>query len=85
VIAALQVGGFGSPITKVDVVKHQLDGKIQLRFGSEPGQIQIVEASTNFVNWEIIGVAHEQSDGAFEFEDPDVARFPNRFYRVSTP
>jgi hypothetical protein len=84
-IAALQLGGFGKPPTKLDVVKHQLSGTVQLRFSSEPGQIQIVEASTNFVNWEIIGVAYEQSDGAFKFDDPNAARFPNRFYRVSTP
>jgi hypothetical protein len=81
----LQVGGSGRGATKLDAVKSQLDGKIQLRFSSAAGQTYIVEASTNLVNWEIIGVASEHGDGTFEFEDANAASFTTRFYRVSSP
>jgi len=44
-----------------------------------------VEASTDMVNWEKIGVAVANGDGTFTFEDPNAAKFPNRFYRVVSP
>jgi hypothetical protein len=77
--------GNTAPATKLDIVKHQLDGKIQLQFSGTTGQLYIVEASTNFMSWATIGVADELSGGAFEFQDANSANFPNRFYRVWTP
>jgi hypothetical protein len=37
------------------------------------------------VDWETIGLVHEQADGTFTFEDPNAARYPNRYYRVVSP
>jgi len=83
VIDALQVTR--KLVTKLDVVKRRLDGKVELRFSGGSGQIHIVEASTDFTNWQIIGVANEQNDGVFEFEDANAATHLGRFYRISTP
>jgi hypothetical protein len=58
---------------------------VQLQFGAARGAVCIVEASTNLVDWEMIGVATDQGAGTFTFEDPNAARFPNRFYRVVSP
>jgi len=85
VVDALHIGGSGMRATKLDAVKFQVNGKVQLRFSSAAGKTQIVEASTNLVNWQIIGVASEQGDGTFEFEDANAASFTTRFYRVSSP
>ncbi len=45
----------------------------------------MVEASTNLVDWEEIGVATDQGNGTFAFEDADAARFEHRYYRFKTP
>jgi hypothetical protein len=44
-----------------------------------------VEASTNLVDWAMIGIASQQDEGEFHFEDTNAARLPNCFYRVLTP
>ena len=41
-----------------------------------------VEASTDLVTWEAIGLATDQDDGTFAFEDHDATRFPRRYYRT---
>ena len=49
------------------------------------GVAYIVEASTNLVDWEAVGVATVNEDGSFEFEDADAAKHQCRFYRVVNP
>jgi parallel beta-helix repeat protein len=85
VIDALQGAGAGALAAKAHGLRHQRDGKAQLRFSGLAGQIHIVEASTNLADWEMIGVAVDQGDGSFEFEDANAARIPNRFYRIVSP
>jgi len=58
---------------------------MQLQFTAPDGQVYLVEASTNLVDWAVIGVPTTQPDGSFEFDDPHAGKFPNRFYRVVTP
>jgi hypothetical protein len=55
--------------------------------GGRCAYLTLIEASTNLVDWERIGVAEPLADGAFEFGDPQAAKYPSRFYRVgvSTP
>jgi hypothetical protein len=66
-------------------VGRQSNGRAQIEFQAERGPIYLVEASTNLVDWEIIGVAVECGDRTFAFEDPNVAKLPNRFYRIVSP
>jgi uncharacterized delta-60 repeat protein len=75
----------GQPRGRFTSVGHQANGRVQMQFSGEPGPVYILEASTNLVNWEMIGVAVDHGDGTFTFEDPDAARFPNRFYRLVSP
>ncbi len=65
--------------------KRQPNGRVQLHFTAQPEAVHLLEASTNLVNWEVIGVAREQGDGSFEFEDTNAARLPHRFYRILSP
>jgi parallel beta-helix repeat protein len=74
-----------TPATKLDVVKNQLDGEIQLQFTGTTGHLYFVEVSTNLINWEINATVHEQTEGAFKFQDVDSAKSPVRFYRVWSP
>ena len=58
---------------------------MQMKLSGPAGRVYLVEASTNLLGWEVIGVASKQPDASFAFEDADAARFPNRFYRVVNP
>jgi hypothetical protein len=75
----------GRPHGAFTAVEHPPNGRVQLRFTAEPGSIYILEASTNLVNWEMIGVGLDHGDGTFTFEDANAAKFLGRFYRVATP
>jgi hypothetical protein len=44
-----------------------------------------VEASSNLVDWEMIGVVVANRDGTLTFEDANASKFPNRYYRIVTP
>ncbi len=75
----------GRPHGRLTGATPQPNGRVRLQFQAERGPVYLLEASTNLVDWERIGVAVGRSDGTFEFEDPNAARFPNRFYRITSP
>ena len=65
-------------------VTRQSNGKVLVQFSAKAGSIQIVAASTNVIDWELIGVAVDRG-GEFEFEDKNAERFPARYYRIISP
>ncbi len=67
---------------KVRSIQRHPDGKVQLNLTGLALQPPIVEASTNLIDWQVIGVALDQGNGSFEFEDADAAKFSSRFYRI---
>jgi hypothetical protein len=82
VIEALGVERPVRHVGKLESVIHQPGGKMHLKFSASSGCIHFVEASTNLVDWGMIGVAVEQGGGSFVFEDADASKFPGRFYRI---
>ena len=73
------------PHGHIGKVSHHPHGKAQVQFTAPEGLIYIIEASTNLVDWEKIGVATNAGSGEFHFEDPNTAQTPVRFYRVVVP
>jgi len=68
------------------VAKASLNqGKAHLEFSAPKGFVYIIEASTNLIDWEKIGVASELGSGEFQFEDVSVPQISTRFYRVVVP
>jgi hypothetical protein len=61
------------------------NGKVWMQLSAAPGKIQVVAASTNLMDWELIGVAVDRGDGSFEFEDSSASHFATRFYRIVSP
>jgi hypothetical protein len=70
------------PHGKIGNVQRHGNGKVRMEFSAPDGRIYLVEASTNLVDWEKIGVAVQSGPGEFEFEDPAGVRLPTRFYRI---
>jgi hypothetical protein len=76
--------GHTTPPSKVNTIS-KLNGKSRLNFSGRTGQIYIIEASSDLVHWDKIGVAKSQSDGDFGFEDSNSPSLPARYYRVVVP
>jgi hypothetical protein len=60
-------------------------GKMKLRLQAGAPQPAWVQASTNLIDWETIGLAEMQPDGTATFEDPKAGEHARRFYRIVTP
>lgn len=85
VVAALR-GGEAKPIAcNFHSLKRLPNGRIHFQFSATPRQEYLVEASTNIVDWEIIGVSTIGSGGEFEFEDVEAAKHQCRYYRIVAP
>jgi hypothetical protein len=83
IIDALKQPGGPGPI-KISGIDRTGNGRLRVGFMAERGPIYVIEASTNLITWERIGVAAER-DGNFEFVDPGNSLPKNRFYRVIAP
>ena len=75
----------GEPQIRIDNLIRQADGKLRMKFSTPSGKLHVVAASTNMLDWELIGVAVDRGDGTFEFEDTSATRFDARFYRIISP
>ena len=73
------------PQGHIGKISRASEGKSQIQFTAPAGYVYIIEASTNLVDWEKIGVATNSDLGAFQFEDPSGSSSPSRFYRIVVP
>lgn len=71
--------------TTFSEVTRQGNGRLKLKFAGPKSRTCFVEASTNLIHWQKIGVAEALGDGTFRFDDPSVGVHPNRFYRIVSP
>ena len=62
------------------------NGALFLEFSADDTRTYVIEASTNLVDWEAIGVAleDEEQSGDFYFQDDQSDEIPARYYRVVT-
>ena len=70
---------------KISATLNRANGRLHLNFSAPLGQIYIIEASTNLLDWQMIGVAKDQGDGTCGFDDPNAMRMSGRFYRIVAP
>jgi hypothetical protein len=84
-ISAVSESLVAHPDIRLQASTGNRPGCVRLEFQGVAGRHYIVEASTNLVDWEAVGTATVQADGAFEFEDDEAAKHQSRFYRVIVP
>jgi len=64
---------------------HEPGACAKVRFEGVAGHMYAIQASTNLLDWRIVGSSVADANGVCEFEDPDSAKFPRRYYRVVVP
>jgi hypothetical protein len=79
--------GFGCDIGAFELVPTLTltegpDAFMTLNCTFQAGRTNTVQASTNLVDWSILGIKVSDTNGAFDFLDPDSIRLPHRFYQV---
>jgi hypothetical protein len=83
IIDTIAAGGSGR--TKLNMSVDLPANKLHLNFHASSGQTYLIEASSDMVNWQKVGVAQDQGAGAFDFSENQPAGVVTRFYRVVTP
>jgi hypothetical protein len=61
------------------------DGRIQIEFLGIDGLEYRIEASTNLVDWELIGTATTDAEGKVRLLDSAASQHPLRYYRAIQP
>lgn len=56
-----------------------------LSFTGTPGQLYLVQASSDLNDWETIGIASETDTGSFQFQDANSQSASARYYRLVAP
>ena len=70
----------GAPVHgKLAATVNRPNGQLHLKFSAPHGKTYIIEASTDLVHWQMIGVAKVQSDGTFDFGDANAMRMSGAF------
>jgi hypothetical protein len=77
--------GCGTPAPKLNEANQFNNGAFNLRFVGGPYWTYRIWASTNLVNWELLGPALETAPGQFKFLDQSATNFSRRFYRAGSP
>jgi len=69
-----------------DLSVTDTNGVPRLQFSADDTRTYLIQASTNLVDWEVIGLVPEddQQSGDFNFTDVESAESPARYYRVVT-
>jgi hypothetical protein len=56
--------------------------QVTIQFAGVPGTTYAIEASTDLVNWTVVGTAQAGPNGLFQFPDVNTGQYPQRYYRT---
>lgn len=73
------------PQIKVSTSILDPNGNFELNFSGQSNATYRVWASTNLMDWELLGAAEEAAPGSFRVMDPAAVGFPQRFYKAGAP
>jgi hypothetical protein len=60
-------------------------GRSHLRYSGRAPSFYVIQASTNLVDWQVVGTTMADDVGGLDFEDKDSGKLPFRFYRIVQP
>lgn len=77
-------GDSGRGCAVFDGVARLSNGPLRLTSSAPKSRNYFVQATTNMMDWETIGVAEARGDGTFLFDDPSAGQHARRFYRIAS-
>jgi hypothetical protein len=83
IIAAVQDNSRHQP--SIGGLVNQGGNQKSVKFLGIPGRVYLVQASSNLIQWETIGVATETDTGSYRFDDAGAANATARYYRLVVP
>jgi hypothetical protein len=81
----LRFGQALPPAPSISGIAPGPNGSMVLSFNGQFDSSYRVWASTNLLDWSVLGTASQAPPGAFSYEDTGASGHPLRFYRVSSP
>jgi arylsulfate sulfotransferase len=72
------------PLPVTDLTLTSRESAWLLDFSGNETRTYLVEASTNLLDWQTLGMARHLENGNFHFVDPQTDDLPARYYRVET-
>ncbi|MFN3409183.1 MAG: FG-GAP-like repeat-containing protein [Limisphaerales bacterium] len=86
IMDALRGGAAAQPAAiEITRIVPGANGKPSLQIRGQAGRVHVVEASTNGILWEPVGIATSKGGDEFEFTDAAASGTGARFYRVFSP
>jgi uncharacterized protein (TIGR03790 family) len=79
----LAAPGAYSLASRVSAPRLTADGVFRIQFESAPGVSNVLQASTNLLDWE--NIYSNAVGGTMEFVDTNESQHPEQFYRVAVP
>ena len=73
------------PPPELTALEPQSDGSCIVKFSGGAYWPPSVWASSDLLEWKLLGAAEETAAGTFKFTDTEAAGMWHRFYRVSSP
>ena len=77
---ACDIGAF--ELTPTLTLARGQDGTVRIEYSFGAGMTNRITASTNLINWGLLGTKVSDVNGVIEFEDTDAASLSHRFYQV---
>jgi hypothetical protein len=82
IIDVLAMDCYPRPHGRIGKVLRHANGKMRIEFSAPRGPVYIVEASTDLLTWQKVGVAMNSGWDQFGFEDTQAPSSAVRFYRI---
>ena len=84
-ITALRGDSSAQKAGRIRSVKRHPNSKMQMEINGEAGEVYVLEAPANFVDWRPICVVRPDEEGNCGYEDVVAGKLECRFHRVREP
>jgi hypothetical protein len=71
--------------SKISITPQLSAGSVKTSLTGAPGQIYVLEASTDMIHWTAISTNVADANGRLSFTDTDAGKYNSRFYRSAAP
>jgi len=85
VLTGGQINPGGQPHGRRVTLVQKSKSSMRMQYEGQPRTSYIIEASTNLVDWEMIGVMVSDQTGVGIYDDSSATKYESRYYRTVLP